>query len=999
MAKTKNPNVYINSFEGEEVYNHAVRGMRIYENYAGMSPYSLELIKLQSLKNDEGKKAFKVNTNKSTGKQRSRDIINIKFKRKARSGIYLLAHLNTDKADKKMAQLKIELNQLNEKEILTEKEQRKKTSIENKILKEESYITYITELKKKINSELGSDVTKTIKWIEKSGENLRDYLYDNDFTIDYVDVKTSKDVKTGKTVKTIKTESITYRVYKRSSSKSRVGQVLAINVNLYQEMINWSLMNLDIPMDIKTDYAGILSYMSLVGSAIEKTIKINPKNILIVNDVDSKFKRLCNVIKSKKPKINKELFNKIQKQTDKKSFDTNIKKGFYYLDSFVEEYMVKNSLFDGESLLQSYYFEEGQSMMLLRQHFFKSASFSTDIQQWLKDYAEEHNINFNTWTINNMFNQPILAKNIHMICTPTSLKALKSSLKLNTVKTLDGQKELKTMEDVWNYWKEIIKSEGSIFGVCKHEKPSKRGFDDDDNILQQSSYQQLNSIPFEFSDILSISEFEKKYIEQLRDDDEIFIEYLKQKACISNANNMFVALYYKNKDIVDTEMFRTFRTRQIHEYKKHVKRGKTRMIGDYCVVLGNPIEYLYHSVRALPIDDNNIIDYKKWKDNMLLKDNEIYTTLFKDDEDDNELICFRNPHTSPSNSLLAKNKVVSEIDTYFNLTKNIVVVNAINFEIQDIASSMDYDSDSLLVFKNEGLKETIKNKVWGQYRVCINNIDSTPKQYFPTRKSMFEIDKELAKSSMNIGEVVNYAQWAMSIYYNEYHKGDKADKNKMMELLKIVDVGTVLSCVAIDLAKKFYNIDIGAEIDHIEGTIKNNYIKEFEDKFPLFFLYVKENKKNKKHKKKKKEKKMKDRITKYETSMDYLVEIINSIERKTYEHRILLSNLLITKNIKKADRDQKNKIKTETDEMLDQINHIHGIYQDKTDEDDTKERDRIIEDTIVEYIHRINKKTINANTMYAILTTFESDTQIRLFNVLYNTSTNKETFLNAFKEN
>lgn len=988
MAKTKNPNVYINSFEGEEVYNHTVRGMRIYENYAGMSPYSLELIKLQSLKNDGGKKVFKVNTNKSTGKQRSRDLINIKFKTKARSGAYLLAHLNTDKADKRLEQLNVELNELDKKEILTEKEQRKKISINNRISKEESYINYIKELKKKINSELVSDdITKTIKWREKNGENLRDYLYDNDFTIDYVDVKTGE------------IESITYRVYKRSSSKSRVGQVLAINIKLYDEMIHWSLMNLDIPINVKTDYAGILSYCSLVGSAIEKTITINPKNILIINDVDSKFKRLCNVIKSKKPKINKKLFNEIKEQPYKKSFDTNIKKGFYYLDSFVEEYIVKNSLFDGESLLQSDYFEEGQAMMLLREHFFKSASFSCNIQQWLKDYAVEHNINFNTWTINNMFGQPILAKNIHMICTPTSLKALKGSLKLNTVKTLDGQKELKTMEDVWNYWKEIIKSEGSIFGVCKHEKPSKRGFDYDDNILQQSSYQQLNSIPFEFSDILSISEFEKKYIEQLRDDDEIFIEYLKQNSCISNANNMFIALYFRNKDIVDTEMFRTFRTRQIHEYKKHVKRGKTRMIGDYCVVLGNPIEYLYHSVRALPIDDNNIIDYKKWKDNMLLKDNEIYTTLFKDDEDDNELICFRNPHTSPSNSLLAKNKVVSEIDTYFNLTKNIVVVNAINFEIQDIASSMDYDSDSLLVFKNKGLKETIKNKVWGQYRVCINNIDSTPKQYFPTRKSMFEIDKELAKSSMNIGEVVNYAQWAMSIYYNEYHKGAKADKNKMMELLKIVDVGTVLSCVAIDLAKKFYNIDIGAEIDHIEGTIKNNYIKEFEDKFPLFFLYVKENKKNKKLKKKKKEKKMKDRITKYETSMDYLVEIINSIERKTYEHRIPLSNLLITQNIKKADRDQKNKIKTETDEMVNKIDHIHGIYQDKTDEDDTKERDRIIEDTIVEYIHRINKKTINENTMYAILKTFESDTQIRLFNVLYNTLKNKETFLNAWKEN
>ena len=64
-------------------------------------------------------------------------------------------------------------------------------------------------------------------------------------------------------------------------------------------------------------------------------------------------------------------------------------------------------------------------------------------------------------------------------------------------------------------------------------------------------------------------------------------------------------------------------------------------------MIGNPLEMLYHA-----IGDFDISDIKPYQ--QPLKGNEVYTKLFKDKQ---ELTGFRNPHTSPSNVLLAKNKL------------------------------------------------------------------------------------------------------------------------------------------------------------------------------------------------------------------------------------------------------------------------------------------------------------------------------------------------------
>jgi hypothetical protein len=80
----------------------------------------------------------------------------------------------------------------------------------------------------------------------------------------------------------------------------------------------------------------------------------------------------------------------------------------------------------------------------------------------------------------------IFAKDIDLICTPSSLKALKFSNVIGTDK------------DMWEYWKRKVNEDENLFGVCKHDKKSKLGYDENGNVLQQTSYQMINCLPMNF---------------------------------------------------------------------------------------------------------------------------------------------------------------------------------------------------------------------------------------------------------------------------------------------------------------------------------------------------------------------------------------------------------------------------------------------------------------------------------------------------------------------
>jgi hypothetical protein len=830
------------------------RGRELDIKYIGMIPTSLELNKLVSL----GIKTFKKKTN---DKFLSNDIINVKFKQRVDSGPQIIKRL------------KVKISNLDET----------KNDYKQKL---EDFIEVI-------ESEFDDE-----KWSGVSNSDLRMKLYSEGFIFN----------------------SIKYLPYKRSSAKSRIGQVLFIKEKLYEPMIKWSRMKVEFrgrPEEHKIDYPSLLAYESLVGSSIESIIEINPKNILIVNDVESIFRQKTSVVRTGAD-------------------------GF--LDSFEEESNIKNSLFDGESLLDERYFHDGKSMILLRNHMFKSAAFNCKIQNFLKDHCPE-GVSFNDWKIPSMFkNDSVFAKDIHLIITPSSLKALKFSSILGTEKKM------------WDHWKKIISFDRCIFGVCKSEKRSKRGYDENGNVLQQISYQMLNSLPLTQKDIGKLTFFERAYIDKLKNNDDFFIEYIRDSANDMNANEMFTDLYNINHDIVNTKIFRNFRKNIVSSYVTHIKNGKVRLSGDYCVMLGNPLEFLHHSIGLLNTNDLKPI---------ALQANEVYTKLF----DNKELTGFRNPHTSPSNVLLVNNILSPEIDRYFNLSDNIVCVNAIKFPIQDILSGCDYDSDTVLLSDNEQLLSIARDS-FGKYNVCINNVASSKKQYKVCNEDMAVIDNELSNSQKYIGRTVNTGQLCMSRYWDMYHHN--LSNERLNNLMKKIDVVTVLSGVCIDLAKKMFDININKEIESISRHT------ELKKEKPLFWKYVSQSENI--------------ATVSYKCPMDFLFHEMQSLPKGNIRNDTPFEDLLIKKEMRKSNRKQEQTIYNYIENMNMKINNTYAKQMTN------KERERKIDDIIKYYSFFIRKLTIGEDTMYSMISKLTKNKKENIASRLLSTlhSTQKETFFRAF---
>lgn len=86
-----------------------------------------------------------------------------------------------------------------------------------------------------------------------------------------------------------------------------------------------------------------------------------------------------------------------------------------------DNYTIKNNIWDGQSLLDTSLFDDEKGIMLLRNSFFKSCGFNTNIQKWF-DYAFRGN---KPEYIKDMFDRDVKLSDIKLITTPNSLKFLK----------------------------------------------------------------------------------------------------------------------------------------------------------------------------------------------------------------------------------------------------------------------------------------------------------------------------------------------------------------------------------------------------------------------------------------------------------------------------------------------------------------------------------------------------------------------------------------------
>jgi len=846
--KNTNPNIYIKNIEGADIMKHLYTNSILYSKRTGTLPMSLQLLHLTTLD------GFTIGCDRHNQKITD-DVINVKFSKKYKS-----ANLKYADAKKKLKKEKKTL-EVNRELIKTKKTEKEKKYIIKKIDDGEKLITYYTnkiaelepiikehrntdliesnlkkieelkfrpnaqelqkpkskskeyfenriiELQKVIDIELNKPLLP-VEHQEQSCDTMRTWLYNNGFTI------TSIDKETGEVLSQVK-----YVEFQRSASKSRQSKVLYIKESLYNDMNEWCNMGLDFNRHdkkgfniIKTntetkeiiyqkhyekakfikpkyillpyntikkskvsnkivttfkpfDLCAKLAYEALTGSAIEDTIVINPNNILLVDDITDFYKWDINLIQKNK--------------------DTSL------LESvFVKDYICSSSLFDGESLIDTSIMgtnEDGtqHSFILLRSHYTKTASFNTNIQLFLQDHCPK-DIEYDDWIITNKFCS-IYAKDVRMIMCPTSLKILKYCDYFEM-----------TEKEMFDYWKSKVEEDENIWGCCKHDKKSKC-CDNENEIIQKSSYQMVGCLNFSETDVKELAQYELQYITKLKNNDIEYLKYLTKTSNKINANSMLVALAEHNPNIIHTEFFSDYRSKDIYKYIKQCKRGKLRNLGDYATLFGNGIEFLYHAIGQ----------YDKATFVSPLVGNEVYTTLH---DVDREYVAFRNPTTSPSNALVVTNKYVADIDKYFNLKNQVVCLNSVNNPCLETLSSADFDSDSAVIFDHPTWLKKAKETV-NLYKPCINKVDGDKTFYTNNNTNKAIIDNRLAASQLYIQNCINNGALAMSYYWNAINNNE--DAKKIESLLKKIDCATILSCVCIDLAKKMYSIDVSNEISRL----------------------------------------------------------------------------------------------------------------------------------------------------------------------------------------
>ena len=111
------------------------------------------------------------------------------------------------------------------------------------------------------------------------------------------------------------------------------------------------------------------------------------------------------------------------------------------------------------------------------------------------------------------------------------------------------------------------------------------------------------------------------------------------------------------------------------------------------------------------------------------------------------------------------------------------------------------------------------------YPTIVNNIPKEGKQYSNTMLNYSAIDNSIASSRMAIGESSNVAQIALTYSYN-------FDDEKYVNYVCIL---SVLAQVAIDSAKRRFDIDITNELNSIKADMDIKQIG-----YPIFWKHIKD---------------------------------------------------------------------------------------------------------------------------------------------------------------
>lgn len=535
------------------------------------------------------------------------------------------------------------------------------------------------------------------RYIEYSTDFMRNYIYNNGVTVEYLTKDRDGNIK--------KRESLHYKMLYRSTGKAKKGSCMFIVDRLYKKSINYLRMGIKLPED-NPMIVEISAYSPLVSSAIVGKIKINPKNILILKDVDRFFNT-----------------NVISVETDKNR---------HCYAKRIDGYRLKNTLFDGQALIDSNIFPSwGNGYILLRHHFCKMAAFSANIQKFFKDYFGN---DYYTATVKDMFGNDHYVKDIELITTDNAMKYLKFGKS-------------------YDYWCKWVYENECQFGIVKTAHASKLGD------VQKMSYQMVNAL-----DLGSMDQVTKEsvdYINKLKTDDACFFEFLRKNNNFSNDYEVLIALCKQNPEFVRSSYFRRRRSDIIKAYILNFKSGKVIQNADNLVIVGSPYAMLLYAATG----KEESVDY----DNTFFTEEgaiQCYTERFDSGE---YLAEFRSPFNSRNNMGYLHNIWHKNLEKYFNFGKQVVAVNMIGTDFQDRNNGSDQDSDSIYVTNQPSIVEHAKH-CYLNYPTIVNNIPKDKNTYNNTLDDFALIDNKLAASQLAIGESSNLAQICLTYTYNFHDK-------------------------------------------------------------------------------------------------------------------------------------------------------------------------------------------------------------------------------------
>lgn len=447
------------------------------------------------------------------------------------------------------------------------------------------------------------------KYNKISKEKLREEYYKNGVDITYVTRKKNGEIK--------KTETLHYKMLYRSTGKAKKGSCMFIVDTLYDKAIDFLRMGIKLP-DKNAMIVEMSAYTPLISSTIVGKIKIEPENILIIKDFKSSV-----------------LQDIVSVELNEDGHCIAVKKN---------NYEISNEMFDGQALIDESVFPSwGNGYVLLRHHFYKTASFKTRIQRFFKDYYGD---SYETAKVKDMFGNDHYVKDIKMITTNNGTKWLKMGVS-------------------YEYWCKKVHENDCMFGVVKTAHPSKLGN------VQQMSYQMVNSLNLgTMNDVVSNT---VDYITKLKTDDSVFLDYLEKNKNFSNDFEVLIALVNHNKEFIRSEYFRSRRYKIIENYINNFKRGKVIQNGDNLVIVGNPYGMLMHTVGLNPEEDPTLnVD----SSNAI----QCYTKRFSDGE---YLAEFRSPFNGFNNMGYLHNIHHPLMDKYFDFGEMIIAVNMIHTDFQD----------------------------------------------------------------------------------------------------------------------------------------------------------------------------------------------------------------------------------------------------------------------------------------------------------------------------